>query len=184
MTDEAPDPQDQPPGDTAPQAAGHDPASALEALAAGVDTEPDAADDPVTDESTDAFAAVADDPTDPAAALSAAPVADLTDAAADADGRAARLARARTQRAQAAHVHAYQFKHFMVPMLLATGGLLIVVGLVILVRIANGARFVASWISESAVKIMAWAALPLGLILLLGAWLFYRELQQARNKRR
>lgn len=84
---------------------------------------------------------------------------------------------------QARNVHSHQYKRMMIPLLIVVGALLLVMGILILLIISmrnkaiNTNDFFATY---------GWMfvclSIPMGLILLFGAWMFWKDLQ-AHEKR-
>ncbi|HUU22307.1 MAG TPA: hypothetical protein VM389_07195 [Phycisphaerae bacterium] len=100
-------------------------------------------------------------------------------------GPAAQAARLRRHGRLASQAHAHQFKRFMIPLLLVTGVLLFVLGGAALalqgsLESAETAGQGSLLASKSA-RWSAVAAFPLGAILLLGAWLFRRDVRRAEK---
>ena len=93
-------------------------------------------------------------------------------AAAGPGAQAQRWARARTQDSHSGRVYAHQFKRFIIPPLVAVGGMLLAAGVATLLMLIAGSG--AGSLRKYG-KFFVLAALPLGAFLLLGAWLFWIE---------
>ncbi|MDY6914362.1 MAG: hypothetical protein SVT52_07900 [Planctomycetota bacterium] len=106
----------------------------------------------------------------------------------EADGLAARKARAATFQTQHRIAHAHQYKRTMIPLLLVVGVLLFILsGVTMFVlltgRSAGGAgpEMSQNLLMRNGVWLVVFA-MPLGAILLVGAWLFHRDVSQAERK--
>jgi hypothetical protein len=91
----------------------------------------------------------------------------------------ARRQRAAAMERRTRQVHMHQLKVFMIPLLLTVGGLLMLSGIFILAT-GSGARSGTAFV-RSFSQWYPLAALPLGAILLAGAWWFRREIQDSQR---
>jgi len=93
-----------------------------------------------------------------------------------------RTAAARQQRAAGAtrrgqHHVGRQFRAAMIPLMLATAGLLVVLATLVLAKGTGGAGTLAGRLfGQGATPYLVLGAYPLAALLVLGAWLFHREL--------
>ena len=99
-----------------------------------------------------------------------------------------RTTRARRHEANQGKAHAAQFKAVMIPLLLAVGAILLVIGVICLFagRQGDEGSFTISGVLFG-VAYITWITIlsfPVGAILLFGAWLFRRELRDAENDTR
>ncbi len=90
---------------------------------------------------------------------------------------AVRRARAATLANQKGRVHTHQFKRTMIPLLIAVGVLLFILGGVVaaILPSGKGTSTEDAGLLMGAARWAVVAAFPLGAILLFGAWLFHRE---------
>lgn len=99
-----------------------------------------------------------------------------------------RAARARRYEASRGRAHAIQFKALMAPLLLAVGVLLFVIGVICLIMGRPGSEGDITIPGELfGVEYVTWITIlsfPVGAILLLGAWLFRRDVRNAREGER
>ena len=95
-----------------------------------------------------------------------------------------RLKRASTIHQQTQRAHAEQFKQFMIPMLIVTGGLLFILATVVALTIGGpyDPGYDPWYQNPSTKKALVLCAYPLGAILGLGAWLFYTDIQRYKKK--
>jgi hypothetical protein len=94
----------------------------------------------------------------------------------------ARRARANTLQKQSSRVHAEQFKRMMVPILAITGILLILLGSIVAFTLkhTDSGYSTPGMINDPNFRlIMTMAAFVVGAVLLLGAWLFRKDLQRS-----
>ena len=87
----------------------------------------------------------------------------------------ARMARTRVAARQAQH---HQLRKVMAPLLLVSGGLLIILGLAVLMFKGGGAND-NGLVSRGMARALTFAAFPLGGILILGGWWFHHESKQS-----
>jgi len=99
------------------------------------------------------------------------------------DPLAVRKARAASLVGQSRRVYAHQFKKTMIPLLLTVGGLLFLFSLITLAMIAPriGDDTMSSTRLVRYGGYLILAALPLGAILVLGAWMFHKEVSAAER---
>lgn len=99
-----------------------------------------------------------------------------------------RAARARRYEASQGKAHAAQFKAVMIPLLLAVGALLLVIGVICLFAGRPGYEGSITISGEMfGVAYVTWITIlsfPVGAILLFGAWLFRHDLRDAEKNRR
>jgi hypothetical protein len=132
------------------------------------------------------------DPLGALAAMSAqADDASLADIAAASDAAAPSIQPTRALRLQAnvRRVHSQAYKRTMIPLLLVVGILLIALSLVTLLALISGPEGPDSFVAEGTYlhaygKYFILMALPLGAVLLMGAWLFYIDVKRSEAKAR
>jgi len=132
------------------------------------------------------------DPLGALAAMSAqADDASLADIVAASDAAAPSIQPTRASRLQAnvRRVHSEAYKRTMIPLLLAVGVLLIALSLVTLLALIRGPQGPDSFVAEGTYlhdygKYFILMALPLGAVLLMGAWLFYIDVRRSEAKAR
>ena len=149
-------------------------AEALRALADGRHEEPDEAETEAVDQADPHAGAVPDAPGD------AADVMGMDGAEAPA---LAQTAEARKQRAAAAtrrsqHHAGRQFRAVMIPLMLATSGLLIILATIVLIKGSGRGTVGGSILGRGWTPYVVLGAYPVAALLALGAWLFWRELRQ------
>ena len=157
---------------------------ALAAMAGGQDISHDGFNaveeivDPDQSNESDAAAALAAQ-TGQTAQTASAPTAAPAFSTASVSG--ARKSRASTLKKQQAQVHAEQFKRMMIPILLITGILLLLLGGVVmfLTRGATEGYTGSGMLGNPALKrIMVITSFPLGAILMVGAFLFHKDIKR------
>ena len=100
------------------------------------------------------------------------------------DGRSVRKARAASLHQQSRIVRTHQYKRTMIPLLLVVGVLLLILGAgTLLVLLADSGGGAVQYEMQRSLlgrygRHLAVMAMPLGMILLLGAWLFYRDVRR------
>ncbi len=85
-------------------------------------------------------------------------------------------------------VYGQQFKHLMIPLLVIVGAMLLVLGTLTAFRLPSPAEIEharaignRSLLFQPFSKYLVLAAFPLGAILLVGAWMFRRQLKRAKK---
>lgn len=153
--------------------------NALESLAVHKN---DAADDEEEEEDDAPARAAA-----PAAAKPSAPAAPRPTSAGSAEF-AARQAQARKfQQANALAQH-LQLKKFAIPLLLVVGALLLLMGTILVFMLPPSAPEGAATNPDTSLatspwtKVMVFSAFPMGLILMLGAWLFHQDVRRQEKR--
>jgi len=85
--------------------------------------------------------------------------------------------RAAMLQANARKANKHAFKQFMIPLLIVVGGLLILLSVITMVMLATGEE--GSAVQDYG-KFFIVAALPVGAILIMGAWLFFLDTRKSR----
>lgn len=89
-------------------------------------------------------------------------------------------------RKPAAHAASHNLKKVMIPLLIVVGGLLLLMGGAVAFLDATGTLKDASEtgpLGGPVGRVLVYSAFPLGVILLVGAWLFHREVKQQADRR-
>jgi len=95
--------------------------------------------------------------------------------------------RAALLQANARRMHKHSFKQFMIPLLIVVGGLLILLSVVTMILLAGDGGDTDSMAADGTYlraygKYFIIASLPIGAILIMGAWLFFLETRKAAGR--